>query len=114
MTIFCDGGIGNRINSLVSRMVIAKYFNFSYLIHWPENNWLSASFSDIFKNNLPISNLSIKELRGKFKEANVLLHDEIASQALNVPFNSAYSYRRPPVFSSTWLWSPGVNLTVFQ
>lgn len=90
--IFCDGGIGNRINSLTSGLVLAKQFNLQYCIYWPENNWCAASFSDIFKNEYPTSRVSIKDLHNQCGDAIVLLHDEIASTALNVTFNSAYGY----------------------
>ena len=92
LTIFCDGGIGNRINALVSGLAIAHHYGLSYYIHWPENNWCAASFSDIFNNQHPTSRTSIKDLHNQYGDAVVLLHDEIASTALNVTFNSAYGY----------------------
>ena len=92
LTIFCDGGIGNRINSLISGLAIANYFKISYCVHWPENNWCAAGFSDIFRSKHPTSTLSIKSLRDQFKDGVVLLHDHIASEALNVVYGSAYDY----------------------
>jgi hypothetical protein len=92
LTIFCDGGIGNRINALVSGLAIAHHYGLSYCIHWPENNWCAASFSDIFNNQHPTSRASIKDLHNQCGDAVVLLHDEIASTVLNVTFNSAYGY----------------------
>lgn len=92
LIIFCDGGVGNRINSLISGLALAKYFNLHYCVHWPENNWCAAKFDDIFKTAHPISTVSIKNLNGKLDDAIMLLHDEIASTALNVVFNSAYGY----------------------
>lgn len=93
MIIFCDGGIGNRINSLISGLAIAHYFKIAYCVYWPENNWCGASFSDIFKSKHPTSNLSIKALRDRLEESVVLLHDNIASEALNVVYGSAYNYQ---------------------
>lgn len=90
--IFCDGGIGNRINALISGLAIARHFNLAYCVYWPENNWCSASFSDIFENNFPVSKLSIKDLKHGLDDAIVLLHDDIASNSLSVEFNSAYQY----------------------
>ena len=93
LIIFCDGGIGNRINALISGLAIAKYFELSYRIHWPINNWCAAAFEDIFSNPENISIDSIKALNGKMGEAIVLLHDEIAAKSLGVTFESAYSYQ---------------------
>lgn len=92
LTIFCDGGIGNRINALLSGLAIAHHYRLSYCIHWPENNWCAASFSAIFNSQHPTSRTSIKDLHNQCGDAIVLLHDEIASTALNVNFNSAYGY----------------------
>jgi hypothetical protein len=92
MIIFCDGGLGNRINSLISGLAIAHYFKLSYCVHWPINNWCAASFSDLFKSKHLTSNLSIKTLRNQLKSNVFLLHDQIASEALNVVYGSAYNY----------------------
>lgn len=92
LIIFCDGGIGNRINSLISGLAIAHHFDITYCVYWPENNWCAANFSDIFRSKHPTSTLSIKLLRDQFKESIVLLHDHIASEALNVVYRSAYDY----------------------
>lgn len=92
LMIFCDGGIGNRINSLISGLAIARHFNLTFCVYWPENNWCQAGFEDIFKNQFALSKKSIKDLTGQLSEAVVLLHDEIASNKLEVEFNSAYQY----------------------
>jgi hypothetical protein len=103
LMIFCDGGIGNRINSLISGMALANHFKMEYCVYWPENNWCQASFQDIFTNKYPISKLSIKELKGTLRNAAVLLHDEVASNILEVRFNSAYSYSSMEDFSNKLL-----------
>jgi hypothetical protein len=90
--IFCDGGIGNRINALVSGLAIAHALGLSYRIHWPVNNWCAAPFSSIFANSEPISEVSISGLRGMLDDAEMLLHDEIASNVLGVTFQSAYRF----------------------
>lgn len=90
--IFCDGGIGNRINALLSGLAIAHHFNLEYCIHWPVNNWCAASFEDIFETTENTSTVSLKNLKGKLDDAFMLLHDHIASDALGVNFSSAYAY----------------------
>jgi len=90
--IFCDGGIGNRINALVSGLAIARAFGLRYRIHWPVNNWCAAPFDAIFDNLEPVSAVSISGLKGMLDGADMLLHDDIASQALGVTFNSAYRF----------------------
>jgi hypothetical protein len=51
--IYCDGGFGNRYNSLLSGLFLAKACNREPLIIWPRTRWLDADFRDIFDSNLP-------------------------------------------------------------
>jgi hypothetical protein len=91
--IFCDGGIGNRINALISGLALANQFALKSTIYWPINSWCGASFEDIFQNLLHVKDDAINELAGKFDHAKIMLHDEIGAQFLKVPFSSAYDYR---------------------
>ena len=50
--IYCDGGFGNRFNSLMNGLFIAKYCNYEPKIIWPINNWCRASFSELFASDL--------------------------------------------------------------
>lgn len=90
--IFCDGGIGNRINALVSGLAVAHQLGLTYRIHWPVNNWCAAPFASIFANIEPISEVAISGLRSMLGDAQMLLHDEIASNVLGVTFQSAYRF----------------------
>ena len=91
--IFCDGGIGNRINALISGLALANYFSLKITVYWPVNSWCGASFEDIFQNSLHIKTNALNQLAGEFAHAKFLLHDEIGAQFLNVPFASAYDYQ---------------------
>ncbi len=90
--IYCDGGIGNRLNALLSGLAIAKHCNLPYVVHWPLNNWCEAGFQDVFDNKENISTLSLKNLAGQMNECKMLLHDEMASNTLGVEFSSAYAF----------------------
>ena len=90
--IFCDGGIGNRINAFISGLAVAHQLGLTYRIHWPVNNWCAAPFASIFDNQEPISDVSISGLHGILDDAHMLLHDEIASKVLGVDFQSAYRF----------------------
>lgn len=50
--IYCDGGFGNRFNSLLSGLFLAWACNREPLIIWPQTRWTEASFTDIFKSDL--------------------------------------------------------------
>ena len=92
LIIFCDSGIGNRINALLSGLAVARHFKLDYQVHWPVNDWCAAAFEDIFSHPEPTSLLSLKDLRGQLGEAVMLLHDDVASQTLACDFASAYAY----------------------
>ena len=98
--IFCDGGLGNRINSLASGLALARRLGLTYTVHWPINNWCAAPYEKIFANKLNVSNESISQLRGKLDDAIMLLHDEIASNSLGVKFDSAYRFKDVNEFAS--------------
>jgi hypothetical protein len=91
--IFCDGGIGNRINALISGLALADRFSLQSTVYWPINTWCGAAFSDIFLNVLDVRTDALNSLAGKFSQAKIMLHDEIGAQFLQVPFASAYDYQ---------------------
>jgi hypothetical protein len=92
INVFCDGGIGNRINSLISGIAIANHFNIKMTVYWPTNSWCAAAFEDIFSNDLNIKNEKLNEVKDKFANSNMMLHDEIGANLLGVSFASAYAY----------------------
>ena len=90
--IYCDGGLGNRLNALLSGMAIVHYFGIDYVIHWPANQWCAAAYSDILGQDSHVSTASLISLNGTLGDHAMLLHDSIAADALGVPFASAYDY----------------------
>lgn len=46
--IYCDGGLANRINSLISGIALSEILNTNHIIVWPKNNRCNAAFEDIF------------------------------------------------------------------
>lgn len=91
--IFCDGGIGNRINALISGLALASRFTMQCTVYWPVNSWCGAAFADIFENTFDVRTDALNDLSGKFGQAKMMLHDEIGAQFLQVPFASAYDYQ---------------------
>jgi tetratricopeptide (TPR) repeat protein len=92
LEIFCDGGFGNRYNSLVSGLALAEQCGLQVKVYWPKNESCGAGYYDIFETNLRISELMLSELAGTLGDAYCLLHDTKGSDALRVPFNSAYAF----------------------
>ena len=98
--IFCDGGFGNRFNILLSGLALAQTFDLPATVYWPRNNWCQASFGDIFTNAFDISEQSLSDLAGTLDKAVVLLHDELGSATLRVPFQSAYAFESAADFAA--------------
>ena len=101
--IFCDGGIGNRINALASGLALATHFDLEVKVYWPINTWCGAPFQDIFQNALEVRTDSLNSLAGKYVNAKMMLHDEMGAQFLQVPFESAYAYQSLEDFAARGL-----------
>ena len=52
--IHCDGGFGNRFNSLTVGLMIAEKGGFDPVILWPSTNWCRSTFNTIFKNEYEV------------------------------------------------------------
>jgi hypothetical protein len=101
--VFCDGGIGNRINALVSGIAIAEHFQLDMTVYWPANSWCGAAFADIFENAFDVRTDALDTLAGKFTDAKMMLHDAMGAQFLQVPFESAYDYQSMEDFAQRGL-----------
>jgi hypothetical protein len=101
--IFCDGGIGNRINALVSGIAIAERFQRAITVYWPVNSWCGAAFADIFDNAFDVRTDALDTLAGKFTDVKMMLHDAMGAQFLQVPFESAYDYQSMEDFAQRGL-----------
>ena len=44
---YCDGGLGNRLNALVTGILLARMAGFDLEVVWPVNNWCGARFCDL-------------------------------------------------------------------
>ena len=101
--VFCDGGIGNRINALVSAIAICERFQLAIIVYWPLNSWCGAGFADIFDNSFDVRTDALDTLAGKFIDAKMMLHDAMGAQFLQVPFESAYDYQSMEDFAQRGL-----------
>jgi hypothetical protein len=100
IAIFCDGGFGNRLNTLISGLAIARHFNIAAKVYWPRNNWCQAGFSEIFSDKLVVSEESLSDLAGSLTQFLPLLHDQKGADVVQVAFHSAYAYASIEQFDS--------------
>ena len=52
--LYCDGGFGNRFNTLVSGMLLAKAAGLQPIVVWPRNNWCGAGFAELLANDYQV------------------------------------------------------------
>ena len=52
MIIFSDGGLGNRLNSLIGGLVAAEVTQSIPIICWPINNWCGCTFQDLYESQI--------------------------------------------------------------
>lgn len=52
--IYCDGGFGNRFNSLIVGLILSKLGNFNPVIMWPKTSACGSSFKKIFENDYDV------------------------------------------------------------
>jgi hypothetical protein len=62
MIIFSDGGLGNRLNSLIGGLIAAEKLGCTPVLCWPVNNWCGCPFEDLFVLNLEIIDKGINDI----------------------------------------------------
>jgi hypothetical protein len=73
--IFCDGGLGNRLGTLIGGLLVSDLINYSPIVCWPENSWCGCSFDDLFEVNLPVIRNNINEIFSKHIDDVFLIHE---------------------------------------
>ena len=63
--VLCDGGLANRLNTLLVALVVKKYTQSAWGIAWPVNNWCGAPFEDLFEPVLPVSQKSLSYFKSQ-------------------------------------------------
>jgi hypothetical protein len=84
----CDGGIGNRYNTIVGCLALSALFRIPLKVFWPVNEWCGADYPDLFDLPLDYSDNEIPELSsGKVNQA----HEALSQNKLGVP---VYNYQK--------------------
>ena len=80
--IYCDGGFGNRLFSLVSGVRLAYLFRRQPEVIWPCNNWCELAFEEIFKSNLKShQDYHLEDLLSERRNLNIL-HENFFDKSL--------------------------------
>ena len=52
--IYCDGGFGNRFNTLVAGLLLAERAGLAPIVVWPRNNWCGAGYAELIENEASV------------------------------------------------------------
>ena len=75
LLIYCDGGLANRINSLLSGLVLTRLAGAQPLVLWPRNNRCDVAFEDIFIPNHLALQTSLPALVSFDRNLTLWLHE---------------------------------------
>jgi len=82
--ILCDGGLGNRLSGLVGGLIVARQYQLTPVIAWPENNWCGCSFHDLFDNTTwPVTDHKIFEVFEQNLDCVFIIHENQTHFKLN-------------------------------
>jgi len=88
--IHCDGGFGNRFNSLVVGLLICERGGFNPIISWPSTNVCRAFYDDIFEIQFEFNSNRLEDYSNSIDEFEFIMHDNQLSW--NASINSPYSF----------------------
>jgi hypothetical protein len=91
--IYCDGGLGNRLNSLVPPLALAVDTSLATSILWPRTRWCDAGFEDLFSGGVKVIGLHLDPVLEQLSNNNFvdLTHrpaDEVAAKLFPMPHDS--------------------------
>jgi hypothetical protein len=73
--IFCDGGLGNRLGTLIGGLLVSDLINFKPIICWPENSWCGCAFSDLFSTDHKVIDNDINDLFSSNMDSIFIMHE---------------------------------------
>jgi hypothetical protein len=75
LVAYCDGGLGNRLNSLIGGLDIARALGLEPVISWPINRWCAAPFEELFDAPYPVDRRSIPEINAQHPQHLLVAHE---------------------------------------
>ncbi len=75
LVIYCDGGLGNRLNSLRGGLNLAREIGSPFVILWPINRMCEASLEDMFDTHLKTLNIGLDQVLAKYNIQVAITHE---------------------------------------
>lgn len=73
--IFCDGGLSNRLNTLIFALILKNKFKGDWAISWPVNNWCGAKFDTLFSVDMPVYEHPLAYFKDNEKDYILIMHE---------------------------------------
>jgi hypothetical protein len=73
--IFCDGGLANRLNTLIFGLILKEKFGGKWAISWPINNWCGAKFDDLFLTDIKCYDNALNYYKKNENNFTMLMHE---------------------------------------
>lgn len=92
---YIDGGLGNRIGTLIGGMFLETFLNRKLIINWPINNWCGCNFNTLFDNDIENEKMSMPVFLEKYNTCNLITHEiqsNFSGQQLHPPILSCINY----------------------
>lgn len=77
--IFCDGGFGNRLGSLIGGLITGQVTQCEPVVCWPQNAWCGAQLGDLFECSYQVVSAELETLFRENSSAWYLTHDNSAA-----------------------------------
>lgn len=73
--IFCDGGLSNRLNTLIFALILKSKFGGNWAISWPINNWCGAKFNTLFSVEMPVYEHPLGYFKDNENDYILIMHE---------------------------------------
>jgi hypothetical protein len=75
LVAYIDGGLGNRMGTLIGAMFLETYLNRKLIINWPINNWCGCNFNSLFDNDIEKTEMNLPVFLEKYNTCNFVTHE---------------------------------------
>jgi len=86
--LFCDGGLGNRLNSLIGGLLVSDMIGANPIICWPKNNWCGCAFEDLFDTDILVVESGVNDVFKDNQKSIFLIHEN----QTNIPIPLSYNH----------------------
>lgn len=75
LIVYCDGGLGNRLNGLIGGLHLARILGMEPIVSWPINRWCAAAFDELFEAPYAVDRRAIPEINADQARHLLVAHD---------------------------------------